>query len=298
MNRRDTPLYSALLALQAQQHATLPLTMGHQVHAMFLHLIARGDADLNARLHDEPGYRPFTLSPLLGGQVQEESVILFPGQTYYVRITLFDEGQLWHCLSTLLLDAGCLDVRLDKALFTWTRLLSTPTADTTGWAMRTSWQQLAESSLCRSISLRFASPTAFNMNGDYFALFPEPLLVWDSLIRVWNNYAPEALKVEKLTLQDFIRRNVVMTACDSLSTHTLHYPRYTQKGFTGFCHYEIHGDDTFARQLTMLAQFARYSGVGYKTTMGMGQARIEERAAASLLPSEKGLEDELSRLSV
>src|SRR6266699_2939810 len=130
---------------------------------------------------------------------------------------------------------------------------------------------------------------SFNMNGDYFALFPEPLLVWDSLIRVWNSYAPEALKVEKLTLQDFIRRNVVMTACDSLSTHTLHYPRYTQKGFTGFCHYEIHGDDTLARQLSMLAQFARYSGVGYKTTMGMGQVRIEERAAASLLPSENNL---------
>lgn len=298
MNRRDTPLYSALLALQAQQHATLPLTMGHQVHAMFLHLIARGDADLNTRLHDEPGYRPFTLSPLLGGQVQEKKVILFPGQTYYVRITSFDEGQLWHCLSALLLDAGCLDVRLDKTLFTWTRLLSTPTADSTGWAMRTSWQQLAESSLCHSISLCFASPTAFNMNGDYFALFPEPLLVWDSLIRVRNNYAPEDLKVEKVALQDFIRHNVVMTACDSLSTHTLHYPRYTQKGFTGLCHYEIHGDDALARQLTMLARFARYSGVGYKTTMGMGQVRVEEGAVTSLPSSEKGVKDELSRLSV
>ena len=298
MNRQDTPLYSALLALQAHHHVTLPLTMGHQVHAMFLHLIAQGDADLAARLHDEPGYRPFTLSPLLGSQSQGNSVILFPGQTYYVRLTLFDEGQLWHCLSTLLLEAGCLDVRLGKALFTCTRLLSTPAADTTGWAMRTSWQQLSESSLCRSISLRFASPTAFNMNGDYFALFPEPLLVWDSLIRVWNSYAPEALKVEKLTLQDFIRRNVVMTVCDSLATHTLHYPRYTQKGFTGSCHYEIHGDDTLAIQLTMLARFARYSGVGYKTTMGMGQVRVEERAAAPLLLSEKRPQDVLSLLSV
>jgi CRISPR-associated endoribonuclease Cas6 len=114
------------------------------------------------------------------------------------------------------------------------------------------------------------------MSGDYFALFPEPLLVWDSLLRTWNRYAPDTFTIEKQTLRTFLRSFVTVSACDDLATHTLHYPKYTQKGFTGICRYQVDGDDTHAGQLTALAEFARYSGVGYKTTMGMGQVRIKE----------------------
>jgi CRISPR/Cas system endoribonuclease Cas6 (RAMP superfamily) len=49
----------------------------------------------------------------------------------------------------------------------------------------------------RSVTLCFASPTAFNIDGKYYALFPEPLLVWESLLRVWNSYAPESFKDEE-----------------------------------------------------------------------------------------------------
>ena len=56
MNTDRLALYSAILELQALREASLPATMGHQIHAMFLQLVARRDPDLSARLHDEPGY--------------------------------------------------------------------------------------------------------------------------------------------------------------------------------------------------------------------------------------------------
>jgi CRISPR-associated endoribonuclease Cas6 len=281
MNMHRTTLYSVLLELQAQHEAHLPATMGHQIHAMFLQLIARADPALSVRLHDEPVYRPFTLSPLLGGVSHGNRVALFPGPTYHVRVTLLDGGKLWDCLSTLLLETGPVEVRLGEASFKATRLISTEASDPTSWAARTSWQQLVSTPLRRTITLTFASPTAFNMSGSYFALFPEPPLVWESLIRVWNRCAPDSLKMEKQEAQVFLRHHVNVSACD-LSTRTLHYPNYTQKGFCGRCRYQMTGSDEHARMLTVLAEFARYAGIGYKTTMGMGQARRENPGQETL----------------
>ncbi len=275
MPMHGTTLYSVLLELQAQHEAHLPATMGHQIHAMFLQLLARTDQALSVRLHDESGYRPFTLSPLLSGTIHENGVVLSPGQIYQVRVTLLDGGTLWDRLGTLLLETGPVQVRLGEASFKVTRLISTEASDPTGWAARTSWEELVATPMRHSIMLSFASPTAFNISGKFFALFPEPPLVWESLVRSWNSYAPDPLKIEKEALQDLLRHKVTVTGC-SLSTHTLHYPKYTQKGFAGTCTYALLEDGARAAQLARLAAFARFAGVGYKTTMGMGQVRMEE----------------------
>lgn len=273
-NQLDAPLSSVLLELQAQCDAALPATMGQQVHALFLQLIARTDPALSTRLHNEPGYRPFTLSPLLGVRTQGDRVQLSAGQAYRIRITLLDGGPLWYCLSRPLLEEGPVDVRLSEAPLKLTRLLSTPDFDKGDRIAKTSWKLLSELAPVDTVTFSFESPTAFNINGSYFALFPEPLLVWDSLMRVWNNYAPGMLHIEKHAMRDFLQCRVSVAACD-LSTRTLHYPKFTQKGFCGRCTYTVQDRDERAAQFTRLAAFAPYAGIGYKTTMGMGQVRAE-----------------------
>ncbi len=56
-----------------------------------------------------------------------------------------------------------------------------------------------------------------------------------------------------------------------------------QLGFVGMCKYDLRGPDeqvteeaplTVRQQILLLAQLAFYCGVGYKTAMGMGQARV------------------------
>jgi CRISPR-associated endoribonuclease Cas6 len=267
-------LYSVLLELQAQHEARLSATMGHQIHAMFHQLLARVNPDLSFALHHESKRRPFTLSPLQGGTFQRNQIAVLKGQTYHVRVTLLDDGTIWDRLSILLLEARSLRVQIGEASFTLTRLISTPAADPTGWARRSSWQELVSLSACHTITLSFASPTAFNMHENYFALVPEPLPVWESLTRSWNSFSPAEFQIEQQAVRDAIRCSVTVGAC-SLSTHTLHYPKYTQKGFTGTCTYHIAEDEEQAAQLTCLAAFARFAGVGYKTTMGMGQTRVK-----------------------
>jgi CRISPR-associated endoribonuclease Cas6 len=56
----------------------------------------------------------------------------------------------------------------------------------------------------------------------------------------------------------------------------LHFPKHKQKGFVGICSYLVRQEAEESAQLTALAEFARYAGVGSKTTMGMGQVRAED----------------------
>jgi CRISPR-associated endoribonuclease Cas6 len=92
----------------------------------------------------------------------------------------------------------------------------------------------------------------------------------------WNRYAPEVLRIDKLAMRDFVTHNVTVSDYN-LHTTCLYFPKYVQKGFIGTCSYSIKETNCeYAPQLSALAEFARYAGVGYKTTMGMGQARIEE----------------------
>lgn len=123
------------------------------------------------------------------------------------------------------------------------------------------------------IPIFFVEPTAFSWGNRRFVLFPEPFLLWEGLLHVWNRYATQCYKVEKQGLRDYLLRNVRVTQC-SLHTRTLHYPKYTQKGFVGTCSYIIQGSNAFTSLLTTLAAFAFYAGVGYKTTMGMGRVRV------------------------
>jgi CRISPR-associated endoribonuclease Cas6 len=106
-----------------------------------------------------------------------------------------------------------------------------------------------------------------------FGLFPEPLYVWGSLGRVWSTYAPEPFSFEKTAFRQFLEQKVKVINCN-LSTTTWHYPDYPQKGFVGKCTYFVKDNENWLSLLTTLAKFAQFAGVGYKTTMGMGQSRL------------------------
>jgi CRISPR-associated endoribonuclease Cas6 len=265
-------LYSVLLELTPTSTSTLPATMGHLTHALFLDLIRQVDSPLATRLHDEPNYRPFTVSPLNGAKVQNDSLFIKPGQLCNLRVTLLDGATLWQNLSRCFLEIQPTALRIGNTEFKLNRMLSTPGSDSDGWAGFVDWPTLAATPARRTITMNFVSPTAFSLGNRQFALFPEPMLLWDSLVRVWNNYAPPVLQIDKPTLRTFISENVAVSDY-ALHTCNVNFPKYGQKGFVGTCSYAVHQEGEKAAQLAALAEFARYAGVGCRTTMGMGQTR-------------------------
>ncbi len=272
-------LYSILLELVARQAVALPVPMSHRVHALFLNLVKQFDPALSSRLHDEADYRPYTVSPLSGGMLMGERLILRREQACCLRITLLDGGGLWQALQTHFLAAGPIYVRLGEADFLLARMLTTSAADPTNQVSSTDWLSLLALPAQRTITMHFCTATAFSMGGHQFCLFPEPVHLFGSLLRVWNRYAPDRMQMEKYVMRESIGKHIAVSAC-SLRHAFLHFPTYVQKGFVGRCIYQLNADRQQSARLTALAAFARYAGAGYKTTMGMGQVRVEFDEAA------------------
>jgi CRISPR-associated endoribonuclease Cas6 len=80
--------------------------------------------------------------------------------------------------------------------------------------------------------------------------------------------------MDRGTLREYLDEHVVIKRIDDLQTRMLHYRRAFHVGFVGRVTYGLMADDDAVRaQLSVLADFALYAGVGMKTTMGMGQCR-------------------------
>jgi len=266
-------LYSIVFELRVRYAATISGATGRLALALFLNLIKQFDPALSASLHDMTGPKPFTISPLLGVEQLAQNITLPGEQVCSLRITLLDGGDLWHRLSTYALQTEVVQVHLGPAVLRLTRLITSSSADPTGWADITDWLTLAGLPAQHVITMQFTSPTAFNLGDRAFELFPKPSFIWESLQRVWNAYAPQHLRMDKQRLRMFLIEHVSVLDCN-IATMMWSFSQYVQKGFVGTCTYQIQEEDEgIAANLTTLAAFARYAGIGYKTTMGMGQAR-------------------------
>ncbi len=145
------------------------------------------------------------------------------------------------------------------------------------WTGRTDYATLAASALLApgtldpSVTLEFASPTAFKSAGMTVPV-PLPALVFgESLAKRWQAFSPLALDGEMRAFSDGYL---------AISRYRLESRAVEQKqsglrvGGVGSVTYRaLAGDRYWLGTLHALAGFALYSGVGVMTTSGMGQAR-------------------------
>jgi CRISPR-associated endoribonuclease Cas6 len=255
-------LYSILLEFVVRHAAAIPVTMGQLTHALFLNLVKQFDPALSTRLHDEPAYRPYTISPLSGGTKVGERFRLHHGQLCYLRITLLDGGALWHALQRYFLEAGPIGLHLGDANLQLTRMLSTPHTDLADRAGSTDWQTLVTLPAQRTITLYFSSPTAFSLCERQFALFLEPPLVWESLLRIWNRYAPAHMYMEKQVIREARLQQLVRAELHL--EKDIDVPRSDREGFGSLINLSMYtpsppGGDT-ARVEPVQPKDASYTG--------------------------------------
>ena len=270
-------LFSVVLRLSPLEEVEMEATMGHRAHAAFLDAIRRVSPNLSAALHDPKiSIRPFSISPLWGMPSHGERVRLHPERTYWLRVTLLLRP-LYERLMELLLADNAPRLRFGEALFLIQEALVTPGSHP--WAGYTSWEELAaRAQPVEELTLEFVSPTAFSFGekswGRRMVVFPLPELVFGSLARTWNAYAPPPVQVEAGVLEQWSAESVIVKQIAALRTRMLNFSGRPQVGFVGRVTYGLMGANDVARlQVSMLADFAFYGGVGYKRAMGMGQAR-------------------------
>jgi CRISPR-associated endoribonuclease Cas6 len=251
---------------------SVPSNLGRATHAAVLRLIRDADPDLAARVHDDEGVKPLTVSNVSGlGPGKFTKVV--PGREHTLRVTLLTpeleriaEGWTPETISELDLDGR-----------QWRVTGRATTSAEDPWAGSASYEELARQLLERPPELPmrwelgFAAPVTFRRRGVNVPL-PMPELVFGSLLEKWNSFAPMALPDEARRYAEeclAVSRFDLHTAASPTSGGAL------QIGSVGRCAYiAVHHDRYWQACISTLARFAFYSGIGAGTARGFGQARL------------------------
>ena len=269
-------LYASVIKLIAQEPAFIPSSGGGQyAHAAFFNILDQVDPRLAAAVHEIAGKgrrKPFTVSPLMGlPRPRGEGHLLPAGWACWLRVTLLDDVLFRSFIEYFQAgSAGCA-IRLGDAHFLVNEVLTTPGSHP--WAGSITLDDLRrrlDAPPPDAIALEFYTPTSFKL-GDYIETLPLPRLVFGSLATAWANLAGERLTpaIERFA-QEAIHPEV-----HRLTRHGPRLNNHPQIGATGRVVYRFltREDSPLACAINALADLAFYTGVGRKTTHGMGMAR-------------------------
>lgn len=252
-------LYAIVVQLGAADRGYLPPTLGRAIHAQVLKWLQMGDPASSNFVH-ESQESPISLSGLIGNRRQSG---VRAADDFYFRISLLN-GSLIDPLLSGIEQWGNQPITLAKFSFAIKGFYSLP--GTHPWVGSADYEMLAKSPKSSDdITLEFLSPTSFKQ-GQYIQPFPLPELVFFSLQRRWNVFAPEALKFDVIPWQGLV-------SAYNLETHALKMEGGAEIGAKGWVRYRFR-DAEQARIANILAHFAFFAGVGRKTSMGMGQTKF------------------------
>lgn len=274
-------LYALIIRLTAVQSGTLRATQGHLAHAAFLDILRQVDPELTQSLHDWHGRKPFTLSPLNGfGRGRKGTLRLSAGQEGWLRVTLLDPILFQTFIRYFLLGSVRATIRLGALNFHVSEILSRP--ESHPQAGHTSLAQLATrwndvdltANSYHRIPLRFDSPMAFSIRNTphrHMVVLPDPFLIFGQLATYWDDLTG----AETAATTRAYAADCVVVARHRIQTHMYQYRKSRQVGFTGSVTFELldKEDQPLVRHLNRLADLAFFTGIGSKTTMGMGQVR-------------------------
>lgn len=261
-------LHSLVIELGAASKKPIPPTLNRAVHAQFMTWLNIGNPAITQLIHDSQE-SPFSLSGLVGYRRHKGTQL---GDNFMIRIALLD-GNLIQPLLTGIEQSQNQSISLCHFPFV-IRCISTlpgshPLVNISDYSTLANITDFDS-----EVMLDFISPTSFKQNNN-IQPFPLPELVFNSLLRRWNHFAPVNLHFPKVQWQGLV------SAFD-IKTHALKMEAGVEIGSVGWVKYRFL-DPEQAKIATILSHFAVFSGVGRKTTMGMGQINLKVKIQKSKL---------------
>lgn len=256
---KSQTLYSLVVELAAADRGNIPPTLSRALHGLVMNWLKLGNPQLSEAIHASQE-SPLSLSGLLGNRRPRGTQA---GDNFYFRVCLLD-GSLMEPLLVGIDKWGTQSLVLGQFPFTLRSIYTLPgthrLAGSTDYKLLTCTPQTTA-----DIELNFLSPTSFKQSRG-IQPFPLPELVFGSLLRRWNAFAPEELQFTAIEWEGLV------TAYE-LKTYALKMEGGSEIGAQGWVRYRFL-DAEQAKLATVLAHFAFFSGVGRKTSMGMGQTQL------------------------
>jgi len=270
-------LHALVVNLAAHNAGTLPGSVGELAHAAFYAAIQAVDPALSERMHEADQRKAFSLSPLYGywQSPQDRRIHVSAGQPGWLRVCLLD-SELFAAFTTHLLANARPSIRLGDVHFAVHEALGSPGSHP--WAGYTTLDDLAALGPASRWVLDFQSPTAVRW-GDAdnrrrrVEVFPLPRMAVNGLRRRWDGWTGERWGRE---FEEWVERNVIVERVWQWETQVFPYKRQSYVGGVGKLAYRLldSRDKAKAAHLNRLLHLAFFTGIGYKTTHGLGQVRV------------------------
>lgn len=127
--------------------------------------------------------------------------------------------------------------------------------------------------IATKIRLSFISPTAFKSNGRY-VFMPSLEFIYGSIMRKFDATSDNVCLFDEDTLEQICKESYIQD-------YRLRSTRFSVDGakvqsFVGNIVINIKHNRTMAAFINMLLTFAEYSGIGIKTSLGMGAVKFEK----------------------
>lgn len=135
-------------------------------------------------------------------------------------------------------------------------------------------EQFYEERCDRYLNLQFCTPTAFKRDGKY-VIYPDLRRMYGSLMRKYSAASEELDMYDEETLEELVRNSEIVRY--RLQTMPFPLEKVQINGFVGTICIKIKGTETMANYIRLLCRFGEYSGVGIKTSMGMGAMQMLRR---------------------
>lgn len=133
----------------------------------------------------------------------------------------------------------------------------------------------------REIIVDFKTPTSFKRTSGGYEIFPNVRHIFNSLINKYDKFeekdVDDSLNKEMQQKNDFLEKIIqnVEIIGYNLKTEKFGIKGNYVPGFMGRVNFKIKGDKEFKDNVVKLLKFGEYSGVGLKSTMGMGAIEIK-----------------------
>jgi len=255
---------SYVIKFAAQKEAVLPVSNGYLLFSAFCDLVR--STPLDGVFHSGEGesekgvtvgfLRKDPFKGFTAGDLDFST-----GESAYARVGFIDDEAGKRFAELVRMRQGK-TVRLGKAFFSFSRVFM---PDEHELSLALTAAQLEVHS--PAAGFRFVSPAGFKRNNRQFFL-PLPELVFGSLLRKWRLHVkPDAWPgleavLPEIEIQNYrIESHAVRLRTDRII-----------RGFCGETEYSFRSlPEPEQRALSTLAAYAFFSGVGYKTSQGMGE---------------------------
>lgn len=132
---------------------------------------------------------------------------------------------------------------------------------------------MLESNPRTKFNVRFITPTTFKTQGEYI-IFPNISNIYYSLLTRWNSFSKEVTLDDKDTQTHLI--NYTKMIGYKLRSTKFQMESVKINSFIGESYYSVRGPLTLVSIANLLFAFSEFSGIGAKTSLGMGGVKVEQ----------------------